>query len=41
VRQEEFENMADRISEFLFIVAAAGAIGWIIIPGIWLIIRGV
>ena len=38
---EAFEDALDSIIKILAIVAAAGAIGWIIIPGIALIIKGV
>jgi hypothetical protein len=41
MRQEEFEDAMDTIIRVLAIVAAAGAIGWIIVPGIALIIMGV
>ena len=38
---DEFEDTMDAICRGLAIVAGAIAIGYIIIPGIWLIIRGV
>ncbi|MDD4984515.1 MAG: hypothetical protein PHQ43_01810 [Dehalococcoidales bacterium] len=41
MRQDDFEDIMDSIIKVLAIVAAAGAIAWVIIPGIWLIIRGV
>lgn len=41
MKYEEFESFMDTAIKVLAIVAGAVAIVWIIIPGIWLIIRGV
>lgn len=40
MRQDDFEDIMDSIIKVLAIVAAAVAIGWIVIPGIALIIQG-